>query len=69
MTTEEVAQYLRVAERTVRAQALRGELPGIRIGTLWRFRKRDLDLHLESRVQSSLPVTRASNGGSNERET
>ncbi len=43
MTLEEVAEYLRVSERTVAEWAGKGELPGGKIGTTWRFRASDIE--------------------------
>jgi excisionase family DNA binding protein len=37
LTLDEAAQLLRVDERTVRELALRGELPGRKLGRAWRF--------------------------------
>lgn len=38
-TINEVAGYLQLQPETVRGMARRGELPGIKIGKVWRFRK------------------------------
>jgi excisionase family DNA binding protein len=38
-TVGEVAGYLQLQPETVRGMARRGELPGIKIGKVWRFRK------------------------------
>lgn len=37
LTARELAAQLRVSERQVQRAAARGELPGLRIGRLWRF--------------------------------
>jgi excisionase family DNA binding protein len=47
MTLQEVAAYLKLAERTVYLYAQRGQLPGIKIGSAWRFRRTDLDAWLD----------------------
>jgi excisionase family DNA binding protein len=47
MTLQEVATYLKLAERTVYLYAQRGQLPGIKIGSAWRFRRADLDAWLD----------------------
>ena len=39
LTLKEVAAFLKVAEKTVYALAQRGELPGFKIGSQWRFRQ------------------------------
>ena len=38
-TVDELAGYLKLQPETVRGMARRGELPGIKIGKVWRFRK------------------------------
>lgn len=38
-TVDDVARYLRLEPETVRAKARRGELPAIKLGRIWRFRK------------------------------
>lgn len=53
MTIEEVAAYLRVSERTVYDWAQKGDLPGGKLGTTWRF-KRD---EIENWVNDRLSVT------------
>jgi excisionase family DNA binding protein len=43
LTTDEVLGYLKVNPRTIYRLIRSGELPAIRIGRQWRFRRRDLD--------------------------
>jgi len=43
MTLEELAAYLRVSERTVYDWANKGEIPGGKIGTSWRFKREDIE--------------------------
>ncbi len=43
MTLDEVASYLRVSERTVYEWASKGELPGGKLGTSWRFKRADIE--------------------------
>jgi excisionase family DNA binding protein len=38
-TVEEVAGFLKLQPETVRSMARRGELPAIKLGKVWRFRK------------------------------
>ncbi len=51
MTLQEVAEYLKLAERTVYGYAQKGLVPGIKIGSAWRFRKADIDVWLEQQRQ------------------
>ncbi len=50
MTLEEVAEFLRVSERTVAEWAGKGELPGGKIGTTWRFRSSDIEEWLNNKL-------------------
>ena len=50
MTVREVAQWLKVDERTVYNLANAGKLPGVKIGKQWRFRKSDIDRLFEQRA-------------------
>jgi excisionase family DNA binding protein len=38
-TVQEVAHFLRLKPETVRAMARRGELPAVKLGRVWRFRR------------------------------
>ena len=50
MTTKELATYLRLNERTVLKLASGGEIPGVRLGTQWRFQRSVIDAWLEDRM-------------------
>lgn len=39
MTLKEVAEYLKLAEKTVYRLAAEGKIPGFKVGGSWRFRK------------------------------
>ncbi len=52
MTIEEVADYLRVSERTVYDWAQKGDLPGGKLGTTWRFKREDVENWVNSRLSS-----------------
>ena len=53
LTIEEVAKYLRVSERTVYDWAQRGEIPSGKIGTVWRFKKGEIEKWVNERLSSS----------------
>jgi PTS system nitrogen regulatory IIA component len=50
LTIEEVAKYLRVSERTVYEWAQKGEIPAGKIGTVWRFKKTDIERWVNERL-------------------
>jgi excisionase family DNA binding protein len=47
LTTEEVLGYLKTTPRTIYRLIRSGELPAVRIGRQWRFRRADLDEWVE----------------------
>lgn len=53
LTIEEVAKYLRVSDRTVYDWAQKGEIPAGKIGTVWRFKKSELERWVNERLSSS----------------
>jgi len=48
MTLEEVAAYLRLSRDTVYRMVQSGKIPASKVGTQWRFRKKELDGWLEA---------------------
>ena len=52
LTTEEVLTYLKVTPRTIYRLIRTGELPAVRIGRQWRFRREDLDSWLDRQRHS-----------------
>jgi PTS system nitrogen regulatory IIA component len=53
LTIEEVAKYLRVSERTVYDWAQKGEIPSGKIGTVWRFKKTEIERWVNSRLSGN----------------
>jgi PTS system nitrogen regulatory IIA component len=53
LTIEEVAKYLRVSERTVYDWAQRGEIPSGKIGTVWRFKKSEIEHWVNERISGN----------------
>ena len=43
LTIREVADYLKVNEKTVYSLAQKRRIPGFKVGGQWRFRREDLD--------------------------
>ncbi|MEA3401345.1 MAG: helix-turn-helix domain-containing protein [Armatimonadota bacterium] len=43
LTLNEAAAYLRVHPRTLRIKASDGEVPGAKVGKVWRFHRRQLE--------------------------
>ena len=55
MTVKEVADYLRVNQRTVYRLAVERRLPGFKVGATWRFKLGELDSWIAA--QSSAPTS------------
>ena len=53
LTIEEVAKYLRVSDRTVYDWAQKGEIPAGKIGTVWRFKKSEVENWVNARLSST----------------
>ena len=43
MGPAQVAKYLGIAERTVYLWAQQGKLPALKVGSVWRFRRSEVD--------------------------
>ena len=50
-TPKQLAEYLQLSPRTVYRMLERNELPGVRVGSQWRFRKSEVDGWLDRRLQ------------------
>lgn len=50
LTIKEVAEYLKVTERTIYRLAAAKKIPGFKLGGTWRFRRSDLDEWIASRI-------------------
>lgn len=57
LTLPEVAQLLKVAEKTVYTMAQQGELPAFKVRGQWRFRRTDIDAWMASQVEKSTKKT------------
>ena len=47
ITLKEVAEYLKLAEKTTYRLAAEGKLPGFKVGGSWRFKKEDIESWIE----------------------
>ncbi|MBL4753719.1 MAG: helix-turn-helix domain-containing protein [Flavobacteriales bacterium] len=51
LTLKEVAQYLKLAEKTAYRLAADGKLPGFKVGGSWRFKRTDIEQWIEQSKQ------------------
>ena len=47
LTLKEVAEYLKLAEKTAYRLAAEGKLPGFKVGGSWRFKREDVLIWIE----------------------
>lgn len=55
MTVKEVADYLRVNQRTVYRLAVERRLPGFKVGATWRFKRSDIDAWIAAQSSVATP--------------
>lgn len=53
LTLKEVAEYLKLAEKTAYRLAAEGKLPGFKVGGSWRFKKEDIEQWIERQKQNN----------------
>lgn len=58
LTLKEVAQLLKVAEKTVYVMAQSKELPAFKVRGQWRFRRDDIDRWIDSQTKAPGGVDR-----------
>ena len=58
LTIDEVAKYLRVSERTVYDWANKGEIPSGKIGTVWRFKKSEIEKWVNQKLSGNYHFSR-----------
>lgn len=59
LTLEEASVYLRLSVETVASQALKGNIPGRKIESDWRFLKTAIDEWLRAKNSSSILLSQA----------
>ncbi|MDC9700992.1 MAG: helix-turn-helix domain-containing protein [Alphaproteobacteria bacterium] len=52
MTVKEIADYLKIAEKTAYQIASEGKVPSFKIGSSWRFRKNEIDLWISEQERN-----------------
>ena len=53
LTLKEVAEYLKLAEKTAYRLAAEGKLPGFKVGGSWRFKQQDIAAWIEDQKNTS----------------
>lgn len=55
LTIQEVADYLRITQKTAYRLAANDTLPGFKVGGSWRFRKSEIEAWIESQKPKGAP--------------
>ena len=55
LTIKEVAEYLKVTERTLYRLAQEGKIPAFKVGASWRFKRADIDAWIEAQKPGKVP--------------
>lgn len=55
LTIREVADYLKVTERTLYRLVQEGKLPAFKVGNSWRFRREDLERWISDQSRGTEP--------------
>ncbi len=54
LTVKELAEYLKIAEKTAYRFASEGKVPGFKVGSAWRFRKAEIDRWIAAQEQTNI---------------
>jgi len=54
LTLKEVADYLKLAEKTAYRLAAEGKLPGFKVGGSWRFKAADIERWIEDKKKQAM---------------
>ncbi|WP_350431364.1 helix-turn-helix domain-containing protein [Shewanella sp. H8] len=53
LTLQEIAEYLKLTEKTAYRLAADGKLPGFKVGGAWRFKREDLEVWIEAQKNNN----------------
>ncbi len=53
LTTQELADYMKLNEKTILKMAQKGELPGVKVGSQWRFHLEAIDQYLQKNIMNT----------------
>lgn len=53
MTIKELADYLKIAEKTAYRFAAEGKVPGFKVGSAWRFKKEEIDAWIKRQSEGN----------------
>jgi excisionase family DNA binding protein len=53
ITVKELADYLKIADKTAYRFAAEGKIPGFKVGSAWRFKKTEIDAWIKLQSESN----------------
>ena len=53
ITVKELADYLKIAEKTAYRFASEGKVPGFKVGSAWRFKKEEIDAWIKRQSEAA----------------
>ncbi|MEK6746131.1 MAG: helix-turn-helix domain-containing protein [Pseudomonadota bacterium] len=56
ITVKELAEYLKIAEKTAYRFLAEGTIPGFKVGGSWRFRKKEIDEWIARQTEKRLSI-------------
>ena len=59
LTIRDVAEYLKVTDKTVYGLAQQSRIPGFKVGGQWRFRRRDIEAWIDEQKKGQRGGSRA----------
>ena len=62
LTIREVADYLKVTERTIYRLAAAKQIPAFKVGGSWRFSRADIDSWIKQQSMEGLEISREQDG-------
>lgn len=62
MTIGEVADYLKVTERTIYRLAAAKKIPAFKVGGSWRFSRADIDIWIKQQSMEAIEPTKKDRG-------
>lgn len=51
MTVKELAEYLKIAEKTAYRFVAEGKIPSFKVGSAWRFRQKEIDAWIKKQSE------------------
>ncbi|MDC9701256.1 MAG: helix-turn-helix domain-containing protein [Alphaproteobacteria bacterium] len=53
MTVKELAEYLKIAEKTAYRFVSEGKVPSFKVGSAWRFKKEEIDSWIKAQCRNN----------------